>query len=343
MPPSCAAKIAANGQVQRRTVQVEAVSGRQDEAHDALWHAEPLHDFERLRQRRFAARGREGDEKRLADRTEELQERHTAHHRRAADDEDDEDQQAGIHRQDQLAERHQDAEALAADRRGNRRHHADGREAHHVAGELEHRLRDAVQKRHDRRGPLADSGQGDAEERGEHHDLQDVALRHRVDDRRRHHVQQDVPAGLLLARHCRQRRGVGRHGQRDTGARLHDVHQHEADDERDRRRQLEPDDRLEPDAAHGPQIAGAGDADNQCREQQRRDDHLDHAQEEIGERLDRDAERRVQPADENADGQADEDLRRQAGKAARRGRSRSDWSATPCARRPPRRAPRQPT
>ena len=39
----------------------------------------------------------------------------------------------------------QDAEPLAADRRGNRGEHADRRERHHVAGELEHRVRRALE------------------------------------------------------------------------------------------------------------------------------------------------------------------------------------------------------
>ena len=63
--------------------------------------------------------------------------------------------------------------------------------------------------------------------------------------------------------------------------------------ERDRRRHLEVDDRLEADAPHRLQVARAGDADHQRREQQRGDDHLDHPQEGVGERLDADAERRA--------------------------------------------------
>ena len=41
------------------------------------------------------------------------------------------------------------------------------------------------------------------------------------------------------------------------------------------------------------QIAAARDADHQRREQQGRDDHLDHAQEHVGQRLDRDADARA--------------------------------------------------
>ena len=75
-------------------------------------------------------------------------------------------------------------------------------------------------------------------------------------------------------------------GMRQAGARLEDVHEREAEKQRDRRRDLEVDDRLQPDPAHRLQVAGAGDADHERREQQRRDDHLDHPQEGVGERLD---------------------------------------------------------
>ena len=84
--------------------------------------------------------------------------------------------------------------------------------------------------------------------------------------------------------------GVGADRHREPGARLEDVHERQAEEQRDRRRHLEIDDRLQPDAAHRLQIAGAGDADDERREQQRRDDHLDHAQERVGERLDGDAD-----------------------------------------------------
>ena len=69
---------------------------------------------------------------------------------------------------------------------------------------------------------------------------------------------------------------------------------------------------LSADAAHRLQVAGAGDADDQRREQQRRDDHLDHAQEGVGERPDGDAELGPELADDDAEQQPDEDLRRDA-------------------------------
>ena len=128
-----------------------------------------------------------------------------------------------IHQRDQLAEREQDAEPLAADRGGDRREHADRRERHHVAGELEHHLRGALEHVEHRLALGADRGEGDAEEDREDDDLQDVAARHRVDDRRREQVQQDVPGVLLVLHHRRRGLRVGAERQRHAGARLEDV------------------------------------------------------------------------------------------------------------------------
>ena len=90
--------------------------------------------------------------------------------------------------------------------------------------------------------------------------------------------------------------------------------------ERDGRRDLEVDDRFEADAPHRLEVAGAGDADDQRGEQQRRDDHLDHPQERVGERLHRDAKAGPEVADDDADDETDEDLRRQIEAALARNR-----------------------
>ena len=191
-----------------------------------------------------------------------------------------------VHQQHELAEREQDAEAHLADGRRNRGHDADRREHHDVAGELEHHLRGALEHVRDRAALLAHRRQADAEEDREDHDLQDVAARHRIDDRRRDQRDQHVPSRMRLdALHGLQR--VGGHRRRlDAGARLEHVDDAKPEKQRDRGRDLEIDDGLEADAAHRLQVAGARDADDQRRKQQRRDDHLDHPQERVGDRLD---------------------------------------------------------
>ena len=91
---------------------------------------------------------------------------------------------------------------------------------------------------------------------------------------------------------------------------LEDVDQREPEEERNGRGDLEVDDRLQADAPHRLQVAGAGDADHQRREQQRRDDHLDHPEKGVGQRLDGDTKAGPEMADEDAEHEADEDLGR---------------------------------
>jgi hypothetical protein len=83
--------------------------------------------------------------------------------------------------------------------------------------------------------------------------------------------------------------------------------------------------------AHRLEIAGAGDPDDQGREQQRPDDHLDHPQEEVGERAEVARERRPEPADHDPQHEPDQDARGRARDQARRragrGRERSGDAA----------------
>jgi hypothetical protein len=134
-------------------------------------------------------------------------------------------------------------------------------------------------------GALAERRAGDAEEQREHHNLQDLVGRHRLDDRARHQVGDEIL--------CRQRgdleigRGLGV-GQRqvEVVAGAQDVDQHEAHEQRHQRRSHEPQHRLGADAADDLGIAHMGDADHERREHQRRNDHLDQAQEDVGHQRD---------------------------------------------------------
>ncbi len=100
-----------------------------------------------------------------------------------------------------------------------------------------------------------------------------------------------------------------RHG--DAGARLEDVGEPQADGQGDGGGDLEVDDRLEADAPQRLQVAGAGDAGDERRKEKRRDDHLDHPQKRIGQRLDRNPRARPDGSEDRARDEADEDLRRE--------------------------------
>ena len=114
------------------------------------------------------------------------------------------------------------------------------------------------------------------------------------------------------------------HRQVDADAGLRDVHRDEADHQRERRDDLEVDDRAQPHAADDLEVPGAGDAGDQRREDQRRDDHLDQPQEELAERPEVDGAfgmgRIDDGAGDDAEHEADENLLRERDAAARRRR-----------------------
>jgi hypothetical protein len=206
----------------------------------------------------------------------------------------------------------------------------------------------------DRPGALADAGHRQGEQHREDDDLQDVALGHRLDDRRRREVRDDVAELLRLRGRIGRgeslahgvggrsglrsggggvaslRRGGGldgerlgavgerrlvirpmRAGQRNAHARLGEIHRAEADEERERGDDLEVDQRLHADAADLADVAGAGDADHQRGEDQRRDDRLDQVEEERRQRPHGQAPLRHEVAEQDADDETDEDLRRE--------------------------------
>ena len=108
-------------EIERRAVQVEAVSRREDERDDLARNTERLHRLHGLGQGRFRARRGEGDDGRLLDRPEEpligiLKMSMIGTRTRPKKDEG-----AGIEGQDQEAEVDEDREPLAADGHGDGR------------------------------------------------------------------------------------------------------------------------------------------------------------------------------------------------------------------------------
>ena len=65
-------------------------------------------------------------------------------------------------------------------------------------------------------------------------------------------VQEDVPGVLLVLRHRRHRRGVAADRHREPGAGLEHVDERQPEKQRDRRRDLEVDDRLQRRSAPSP-------------------------------------------------------------------------------------------
>ena len=128
---------------------------------------------------------------------------------------------------------------------------------------------------------LADGGQRDAEEDREDDDRQDLVVAHRLEDRLRHEVGDEVleveRGGLDAA--CGGRRRE-RQVEADAGVKQRDEDQ--AERQRDEARKDEPEERADADAAERGDVAHVRDAGDQRREDQRRDDHLDQPQEQRG-------------------------------------------------------------
>jgi hypothetical protein len=119
----------------------------------------------------------------------------------------------------------------------------------------------------------------DCEEHREHHDLEDLVLRHGIRDRGRHQMDQEFferegrhrQAGRL--RLVRQRAG-------EVAAGLQEIDHHEAEQQRDKGGADEPAHGFRKDAPKPGTGAHVGDAADQGREHQRCDDHLDQPQEQ---------------------------------------------------------------
>ena len=93
-----------------------------------------------------------------------------------------------------------------------------------------------------------------------------------------------------------------------AGARLHDVDDDQADDQRDRADDLEVEQRQAAGLADLLHVLHAGDADDDGAEDDRRDDHLDQLDEAVAERLHRLAGLRAEVAEQDADDDRDDDL-----------------------------------
>ncbi|MGY3370077.1 hypothetical protein ACVWZL_007202 [Bradyrhizobium sp. GM2.4] len=146
-------------------------------------------------------------------------------------------------------------------------------------------MADVVDQRQDRLGALGHRAHRHREEHGEDHDLQDLVLRHRIRDRGRDQMGQeffDREGGNRQAGRLR----LVRQRTREIRAGLEQIDHHEAEHQRDERGADEPAHGLGEDAAELGARAHMSNAADQGRKYQRRDDHLDQAQENHGDQVD---------------------------------------------------------
>jgi hypothetical protein len=207
------------------------------------------------------------------------------------DDEADHDQDRPQDHQREIEAAHEDDElpqhqqAVLGHGGRDRRPYRDRREQHHIARHLQHDVAEIVDHRKYLLGALRHRAERDGEEHREHHDLQDLVLRHGVGDRGRDQMGQEFldregrhrQAGRL--RLVRQRAGEIRAG-------LQQIDHDEAEQQRDERRADEPAHGLGEDPPELGAAAHMGDAADQGREHQGRDDHLDQPQEQHRDQVD---------------------------------------------------------
>ncbi len=254
------------------------------------------------------------------------------HQRHRQEHQQDERDQRRIQGPDQPGEVVEHAEAAVADGVGNRRSHANWRVAHHDIGELEHRFGDDFAPGDHRPSSLAEHAECNREDDAEHDNLEHVAARHRVEDGLRHDVQQDLIPGLRAPGDIRRAGG----GQHDADTGTGDVDGDQPDDQCDRRHDFEVDDGPQAHPADGLDVTRSSNARDQRGENQGRDDHLDHPQEQLAERPGVGRPFRVDVIDDrancDADGQPNEDLMGQADapcSRSRRGGGRNAQEAPP--------------
>src|SRR5262249_7693811 len=273
------------GAIHHRAVEIEGIPHRQDEADDLLGDRELLELLHRLRIGRLAAGGAESEQERLADQADQAERVRTEYDEPRQNQDAPQYGESEIELDDELAVGHEDAEALRRDDRGHGREHRQRRQRHDVAGDLQYDLRQLLNAFDQRARLLAQGCAGNAEKQREHHDLQDFVGRHGFDDRAwdemgdelLHRQRSDLQVGGGL--------GIGQR-QIEVVAGTQDVDEDHAGEQRCQRRADEPGHGLGADAADLLRVAHVRDADDQRREHERGDDHLDQAQEDVGDQRD---------------------------------------------------------
>src|ERR1017187_7206874 len=268
-------------EVQRASIQVEAVAGGEHEAHDVLGYSKPLHVLQCEGQGSLARRGGEGDQERLAHGAVEGGEGDAGDGQHRSEHHHHEDKERGVHGQDQLAQAKQHAQSFAPHRDRQRGANAQRRQDHHVARVAEHDLGQRGTELDYRLRLGAHGRAGGTEQESENYDLEGVVASHGIDDAGGDNVlQQRIQIG---------RRGWnGRFGRGALDGNAHSganqVHGAQAQEQRGGGDDFEIDDGFGADAAHALQVAAAGHARHQRAEQQGRDDGADQAEENVGHR-----------------------------------------------------------
>ncbi len=274
----------AEGAIEHRPVQVERIAQRQDEADDATAHADLGQGLQDARIGRFRASRREGQQGRGADLAEQRDHPLAQHHGARHEQQAPQHAHRTIEAQHELGVGAQHLQPLGGDGRGQSGEDGEGRQLHHELGHLQHDgggLFDQVQHR---RSLVVQGGDRRADEDREDDDLQDLVLGHGVEDRGRHKMGDEAMQREGVRR---SRRRAGRHGfrQMHVRARLQQLNHHQTQHQRHDRGADEPGHGLDAEPPDRGGVLHMGDARHKGGEHQRRDDHLDQTQKDVGDEI----------------------------------------------------------
>ena len=166
---------------------------------------------------------------------------------------------------------------------------ADRRQLHDHPNDTEQRLKQGLDHRHEWLAALTDRNQCVADEHRDQDDLQHRTLREGISHRLGNDVHEEIDDAVLLASRrlvfrntaSVERRNVDVH----ADARLHHIDDHQADHQRERRNDLEVDQRPDTDAADFLYVPHLRDTEDHGAEDDRCKEHLNELDERIGKRL----------------------------------------------------------
>jgi hypothetical protein len=211
----------------------------------------------------------------------------------------------------EMRERDQGRQPVLAD---GERHGAERPEwcnFHDDGDHAEQRVRSLIDDAEQCLAACSECLQAEGEQDGEKQHLQDLALGEGADHGVGNDVHQELQRALLLGFGdvALDRFGIDR-GWIDVhaGAGLQRIGHDQADDQRQRRHHFEVDERLEADAADLAHVLHAGDAVHDRAEDDRCDDHFDHLDERIAQRLHLLGQLRLKVAEQHAGEDGEQDL-----------------------------------
>ena len=210
---------------------------------------------------------------------------------------------------DEFAQGNEHSNAVTPDRIGNHGKDADRSKMHDISRYLEHRFGYALTEVDDQFTFFTDMSDGDAEEASEENDLQHILTSHGIDDITGHDMNGIIDEiDAVLTGRCRMRCIGCRSRQSNADAGLGQVHDQQADGQSNRRRKLKPNDRLAAKAPELLKIAGPGNSHDEGTENKGDDDHLNHPQESVTNRLQLVSKIREQISDQGTNGQTNQNL-----------------------------------